>query len=72
MCPKLKQRKGDSKMKKVYKYGTGEKIPKGAVYLHSLAQRKVWVGGLDIWQDCWLAWHYFLVDVDKEKGGEEK
>lgn len=54
-------------MKKVYKYITGEEIPKGAVYLHSLAQTKTWHPALGFWEDCWLVYHYFLVDVKKEK-----
>jgi len=53
-------------MKKIYKYGTGQEIPEGAVYLHSLAQTKIWDGALELWGNCWLVWHYFLVEVEKE------
>ena len=54
-------------MKKVYKYATGDEIPKGAIYLHSLAQTKTWNGSLDKWENCWLVYHYFLVEIKKEK-----
>lgn len=58
-------------MKKVYKYATGEKIPKGAIYLNTITQTKVLVntsyytGGKEheVWKKCWLVWHYFLVEV---------
>ena len=54
-------------MKKVYKYGTGQEVPKGAVYLCTKVQREVKGEDLgerrvDMWFKCWLVWHYFLVE----------
>lgn len=56
-------------MKKVYKYATGQEIPEGAIYLNTVAQTKLSVSGssgIDYWLDCWLVWHYFLVEVEEE------
>ena len=56
-------------MKKVFKYGTGQEIPEGAEYLCTKTQSKVKEireGSLVTWEgyvDCWLVWHYFLVEV---------
>lgn len=41
-------------MKKVYKFGTGEVIPEGAIYLTTIVQE---LGTLR------FVWHYFLVEV---------
>ena len=49
-------------MKKIYKYPTGATIPKGAVYLNTVTQTKEWEFGGE-WKNCWLVWHYFLVEV---------
>ena len=49
-------------MKKVYKYGTGEEIPEGAVYLCTKVQEEVQLSD-DVWVKSWLVWHYFLVEV---------
>lgn len=55
-------------MKKVYKYGTGQEIPKGAVYLGTVRQtKKPGITPNAKWEDCWLVWHYFLVEVEKEE-----
>ena len=51
-------------MKKIYKYATGESPPKGAIYLNTVTQTKIDVGGEFL--DCWLVWHYFLVEVKGE------
>jgi len=40
-------------MKKVFKYATGQKIPKGAVYLYSREERT---------KNFIYVWHYFLVE----------
>ena len=56
-------------MKKVYKYGTGETIPEGAIYLKTIKQTKQVIRNqfaTNEWQDCWLVWHYFLVEVNKK------
>jgi len=48
-------------MKKVFKYGTGEEIPKGAIYLNTISQTHIDEEG--VYQPCWFVWHYFLVEV---------
>lgn len=54
-------------MKKVYKYGTGDVIPEGAVYLCTKVETDT-----DIWNDRGdtrtrnkFVWHYFLVEVEE-------
>ncbi len=42
-------------MKRVYKFGTGDEIPEGAVYLYSREEKAM---GNRI-----LVWHYFLVET---------
>lgn len=49
-------------MKRIYKYGTGQEIPEGAEYLNTIKQTKVECKG-GVFKDCWLVWHYFLVEV---------
>ena len=51
------------KVKKVYKYGTGQPIPKGAVYLNTIAQKET-RDDEGYWSKIWLVWHYFLVEVE--------
>lgn len=52
-------------MKRVYKYGTGDEIPEGAIYLSTQVQlpdprnADHSIG--------WLVWHYFLVEVQDEQ-----
>lgn len=41
-------------MKKVYKYGTGDEVPEGAVYLTTITEVMLQVV---------FVWHYFLVEV---------
>ena len=52
------------KIKKVYKYGTGDTIPEGAIYLCTKTQLKTpdYNGKM---HPCWLVWHYFLVEVEE-------
>ena len=54
-------------MKKVYKYGTGDEIPKGAVYLttqvEDVPQLDKKKGDDNFYKIVRLVWHYFLVDV---------
>ena len=58
-------------MRKIYKYPTGVEIPEGAVYLGTVSQTrclvdKTYAGSgrkYSDWGDCWLVWHYFLVEV---------
>ena len=59
-------------MKKVFKYGTGEPIPEGAIYLNTIKQTEIFTN-IDnkgdeshaFWKKCWLVWHYFLVEVEE-------
>ena len=57
------------KVQKVYKYGTGQKIPEGAVYLSTVKQleyeEKDMARPTTTWKQCWLVWHYFLVEVEE-------
>ena len=47
--------------KRIFKYGTGQEPPEGAIYLNTVTQTEIEnkVG----WNKCWLVWHYFLVEV---------
>jgi len=48
-------------MKKIFKYGTGQSPPEGAVYLNTVTQTsQATERG---WIECWYVWHYFLVEV---------
>lgn len=49
-------------MKKVFKYTTGQEIPKEAVYLNTIKQTEAY-NDVHGWEKCWLVWHYFLVEV---------
>ncbi|KKN59049.1 hypothetical protein LCGC14_0546040 [marine sediment metagenome] len=51
-------------MKRIHKFATGDKVPKGAIYLNTLRQTKSLHGGSE-WGDCWYVWHYFLVEVEE-------
>ncbi len=53
-------------MKKVFKYGTGQEVPKGAIYLCSLKNGKMMTQqtGIDGME---YVWHYFLVDASGRK-----
>lgn len=59
-----------NKVKKIYKYPTGAIIPKEAVYLNTVTQTKIEAShhpqASTLWIDCWLVWHYFLVEVEDE------
>lgn len=66
-------------IKKVFKYGTGQEIPEGAVYLCTKTEEETVVNGnmpsgsvngggmnnvnLNIIKRNVLVWHYFLVEV---------
>ncbi len=50
------------KMKKVYKFGTGEEIPEGAKYLYSV-KNGVMDKGKGYVDGYQYVWHYFLVEV---------
>jgi len=52
-------------MKKIYKYGTGQVIPEGAIYLSTIKQTKRIIGDGEDPLPCWFVWHYFLVEVDE-------
>lgn len=55
-------------VKKVYKYGSGQKIPEGAVYLCS--KKNGIMRTKDRPNDYKYVWHYFLVEVEEDKNGE--
>jgi hypothetical protein len=57
--------------KRVYKYGTGQEIPEGAIYLSTQVEEKInylvlptsgYSGDVP---KIRLVWHYFLVEVKK-------
>lgn len=52
-------------MKKVFKYGTGEVIPEGAVYLSTQVETRTCIINQvgDVETRNFFVWHYFLVDV---------
>ena len=54
-------------MKKIYKYGTGQEVPKGAIYLGTITQTEelINIGDGEEWIKCWFVWHYFLVEVNE-------
>lgn len=54
------------KVKKVFKFATGQIIPEGAIYLSTITQTEILKPGeqVDIYIPCWLVWHYFLVEVE--------
>lgn len=59
------------KVKKIYKYGTGDAIPEGAIYLSTITQTEIEVfdsrDGASVakshYEKCWFVWHYFLVEI---------
>jgi hypothetical protein len=52
-----------TKIVRIFKYATGENIPKGAKYLGTVTQTKIY--DEKEWKECWLVWHYFLVEVEE-------
>lgn len=54
------------KIKKVFKYGTGQTIPKGAIYLTTIKNGEMGEG-----QHRKFVWHYFLVEVEELHGNKE-
>lgn len=48
-------------MKKVLKYGTGQEVPEGAVYLATLKN-----GEMPGENGREFVWHYFLVEVEEK------
>ena len=56
------------KVKKVYKYGTGDVIPEGAIYLCTQTETKTFgQTGMGSVTTNVFVWHYFLVEVEEEK-----
>ena len=53
------------KVKKVFKYATGQAIPDGAIYLNTVTQTEILSEAGDIVASCWLVWHYFLVEIEE-------
>lgn len=54
-----------SKVKKVFKYGTGHNIPDKAVYLHTRIETIPIGNGPDSGSTKDFVWHYFLVEVEE-------
>jgi hypothetical protein len=51
-------------MRKVYKYGTGENIPEGAVYLSTQVETETEIASTGETRTYnMFVWHYFLVEV---------
>ena len=50
-------------MKKVFKYGTEQEIPAGAVYLATVTNGLMPEGGVQMPVGYQYVWHYFLVEV---------
>ena len=61
------------KVKKVWKFATGQPIPEGAVYLATIKQTEQELFDSSdekptanrYWERCWFVWHYFLVEVEE-------
>ncbi len=69
------------KVKKIFKYETGDMIPEGAIYLQTITQNRIieshkiqgtYMGekceeAIVIREEipCWFVWHYFLVEVEE-------
>lgn len=51
-------------VKRVLKYGTGQDIPEGAVYLCTKKQTEC-ASTTGTAKGCWYIWHYFLVECDE-------
>lgn len=59
-------------VKKVFKYGTGEIIPDGAIYLTTETDTVVEPGkypNQSLKRSIYV-WHYFLVEVEDTRGGD--
>lgn len=50
-------------MKKIYKYGTGDEVPEGAIYLSTVVQEMVSSIDSITSSTSRFVWHYFLVEV---------
>jgi hypothetical protein len=50
------------KEKRIYKYATGDVVPDGSTFLSTVIQTKA-LSDSGSWHDCYLVWHYFLVEV---------
>lgn len=57
-----REEKEMAKIKKVFKYATGEKIPENAIYLTTIKN-----GIMDKEKEYKYVWHYFLVEVKDER-----
>jgi len=55
------------KIKKVYKFGTGQEIPEGAVYLKTIVEdERQYKNPQSICINPYrFVWHYFLVEVEE-------
>ncbi len=59
------------KIKRVFKYGTGDVVPEGAIYLSTQIEKKIESAGGGVtyqtvsFETNRLVWHYFLVEVEE-------
>ncbi len=54
-------------MKRILKYGTGQEIPEGAIYMGTVTQTKARDPASGSYNtNCWLVWHYFLVECGEK------
>ena len=54
-------------MKKIYKYGTGDEVPEGAIYLSTVVQEMTSTIDNVSRTVNRFVWHYFLVEVEETK-----
>lgn len=59
------------KIKKVFKYATGQSIPEGAIYCSTQVEKTIQIqdiGAVTLHrEENSLVWHYFLVEVNTEE-----
>lgn len=64
-----------AKVKRIYKYGTGQPIPEGAKYLATVIQTEIESNkpsryasesGITEWKKCYLVWHYCVIEVEEK------
>lgn len=53
------------KVRKVFKYGTGQVIPDGAVYLCTKTETLTTNEGVGTFKKNLFVWHYFIVEVEE-------
>ena len=60
-------------MKIIHKYPTGTEVPDNAIYLNTIIQKRIPDKENEVFIECWLVWHYFLIDsTDYETKPDKK